>query len=338
MPDETARLLQAVSRTFSLSLAVLHASVRPVVGLAYLLARAADTIADTRLIERRQRIGHLEALRAELDAPGGSRLARGASAAAAAALPAERALLERLPDCLEAYRALPLPDRASVRALLLTLTQGMLEDLRAFPGEDAGTLAALDNRAALERYTYLVAGCAGEFWTDVHAAHRPRLRRRDLDAMRGLGVRFGQGLQLTNVLRDVPRDLRQGRCYLPREDLQRLGLAPRDLLDPAASDAARPLRDALIRSALERFEDGWRYVAAVPAAEGRMRLASVWPLLIGLRTLGRLAGTGRWLDPDLVVKVPRGEVYGVLACSGALGWSRGVLGWQVRRARRRIPL
>ena len=94
-----------------------------------------------------------------------------------------------------------------------------------------------------------------------------------LAAMRALGMRFGQGLQLTNILRDVPRDLRQGRCYLPRADLARLGLSPRDLLDPAAAATARPLVRELLQVALDRYDAGWRYTVAIPAGEPRMRLA-----------------------------------------------------------------
>ena len=69
MSDLTSALLKSVSRSFYLSLAVLPAAVRPAIGLAYLLARAADTVADTRLIDRRQRDTQLLALRAELDVP-----------------------------------------------------------------------------------------------------------------------------------------------------------------------------------------------------------------------------------------------------------------------------
>ncbi len=211
------------------------AAVRPTIGLAYLFARAADTIADTRLIERRARIVHLEALGEELTLARDGRLAAIVLAAAGSqSLPAERRLLERLPAIFAAYRELAAADQARVRRLLATIIEGMTEDLRVFPGEDEGKLAALETRADLDRYTYLVAGCVGEFWTDVHVAHRPRLAHWDGPAMQALGVRFGQGLQLTNVLRDVPRDLRTGRCYLPRADLARLGLEPGDLLDPAA--------------------------------------------------------------------------------------------------------
>ena len=101
--DLTSAILKSVSRSFYLSLAVLPAAVRPAIGLAYLLARAADTIADTRLIDRHQRITHLLALRAELDSPERGRLEAIVQATRGVqALEAERALLERLPECLEA--------------------------------------------------------------------------------------------------------------------------------------------------------------------------------------------------------------------------------------------
>jgi farnesyl-diphosphate farnesyltransferase len=334
--DLTAALLRRVSRSFYLSLAVLPRSVRPTIGLAYLFARASDTIADTRLIDRVSRIAHLEALRAAL-ADDGPSMAVGATAGAQA-LPAERRLLERLPDCLAAYRALPPADRARVHAVLTTIIEGQIQDLRVFPGEDEGKLAALETREDLDRYTYLVAGCVGEFWTEVHVAHRPRLARWDLPRMRALGTRFGKGLQLTNVLRDVPRDLRHGRCYLPRQDLARWGLEPRDLLDPGRAPAARPLLGEWLNTALDHYEAGWEYTFAIPRREARMRLACAWPLLIGLRTLDLLAASPNWLDPAITLKVPRVRVYGLMAHSLGTVWSTRALGRQARRLRERIRL
>jgi farnesyl-diphosphate farnesyltransferase len=254
------------------------------------------------------------------------------------ALPAERDLIHRLPECLAGYGSLAAADRERVRRLLGTIVEGMAGDLARFPGEDEGALAALETRAELDRYTYQVAGCVGEFWTDVHAAHRPRLRRWDLPRMRALGVRFGKGLQLTNVLRDVAHDLRQGRCYLPREDLARLGLEPRDLLDPRSGPAARPLLAELIGVALDHCEAGWQYTFAIPRAETRMRLACAWPLLLALRTLDLLAESPAWLDPAVTIKVPRAGVYGLMVRSLGTVWSTRALDRQARRLRERIRL
>lgn len=330
-------LLRRVSRSFYLSVAILSREVRPVVGIAYLLARAADTIADTGLLPREDRIVHLHALRHELDGPRPEAVAAIVAAVEPGQTsPAERELLLRLPECLAAYRALDEADRRRAGRLLAILIDGMSQDLRVFPADGEDSVGALETRADLVRYTYLVAGCAGEFWTDVHMAHRPRLRTWDAASMRALGVRFGQGLQLTNVLRDAPRDLREGRCYLPREDLAALGLAPRDLLHPKASATARPLLVELLRLALEWYESGWQYTLAIPAREVRLRLACSWPLLIGVRTLERLATSERWLDPGAVVKVPRAEVRGMMVRSLGAAWSNRALGAMARRARQRV--
>ena len=337
--DLTSALLKSVSRSFYLSISVLPAAVRPAIGLAYLLARAADSIADTRLIERGERIAHLLALRAELDVPVPGRVETIVEAARGIqSLGPERALLRRLPECLAAYRALLAEDRRRVRRVLETIVEGMTEDLTRFPGEDAGGLAALETRAELDRYTYLVAGCVGEFWTEVHVAHRPRLRRWDLEKMTALGVRFGKGLQLTNVLRDIPRDLRQGRCYLPRHDLALLGLEPNDLLEAKAGPVLRPLLVELLNVALDHYEAGWQYTFAIPRRETRMRLACAWPLLIGLRTLDLLAQAPNWLDPGVVLKVPRIRVYGMMAQSVATVWSTRALARKARQLRERIRL
>ena len=239
--DLLGSLLRQVSRSFYLSLAVLPRSLREPIGLAYLLARAADTVADTRLIPRDDRLGHLEILRR---AGAGELVDVRTLARACAPLQshaAERRLLERVGEAIARVEALAPADRHEVRAVLATLTSGMIFDLTRFPGEDTKGLAAIETLEELDHYVYLVAGCVGPFWTALHIAHRPRLSDWPLREMSEQGVSFGKALQLTNVLRDVPGDLAHGRCYLPARELAALGLGPRDLLEPAGAVRARPL-------------------------------------------------------------------------------------------------
>src|SRR6185436_18281735 len=112
------------------------------------------------------------------------------------------------------------------------ITSGQMLDLSRFGAASQTQIVALRHDAELEDYTYRVAGCVGEFWTRMCRAHI--FPRAPLDDARLLadGVRLGKGLQLVNILRDLPRDLRDGRCYLPSEELAPLGLKPSDLLDP----------------------------------------------------------------------------------------------------------
>jgi farnesyl-diphosphate farnesyltransferase len=327
-------LLRRVSRSFYLSLAILPRSLREPIGLAYLLARASDTVADTRLLPRDERLRHLATLRAAY--AGEARTDLAAISRAYAPLQshvAERELLERVGETLARVDALPERDRQAVRTVLATITEGQRFDLERFPGVDASDLAALDTPAELDRYTYLVAGCVGEFWTRLHVAHRPRLAGWDVAAMSADGVRFGKALQLTNVLRDVPADLRQGRCYLPARELAALGLQPRDLLQTIKTPAARPLLDRLLRDALAHYDAAWRYTLAIPRAEWRMRLACAWPLLIGLGTLAAIGRHANPLAAERPIKISRGAVRTILARSSLAVWSNAALRHEAGRLR-----
>jgi farnesyl-diphosphate farnesyltransferase len=329
-------VLERVSRSFALSIAVLPKSLRAPIGLAYLLARAADTIADTRIVPRPDRLGYLDLLRQELDLPAASRVGEIAEALTGPQrIPAEGELLTRLPECLTALREMAAGDRAHVRRLLQTLITGMQTDLRTFPGQDEGGLIALESRDDLDRYTYYAAGCVGEFWTDMVMAHRPACDQWDAEGMRRLGVRFGQALQMTNILRDLPQDLRIGRCYLPRQDLAAAGLTPADLLDPAAISRLRPVLRELLTAALECYDDAWAYTRALPRREWRVRLACSWPMLIGLQTLERIGHATNLLDPRVIVKISRSAVYGLLLSSSIRVWSNAALRRPVQAAGRR---
>jgi len=329
-------LLRQVSRSFYLSLAILPAPLREPLGLGYLLARAADTVADTRLIARPERIRHLDTLRRRYAGKPGDVAAVARACGPHQTQVAERRLLERLDAVLARLARLPDADRGRVRSVLTTLTDGMLFDLGRFPGDDAGGLAALATLEELDRYTYLVAGCVGEFWTDVHMAHRPRLACWEPTTMRAMGVRFGKALQYTNVLRDVPADLAHGRCYLPAGELAMLGLGPADLLEPAGAARARPLLDRLLDVALGHYDAAWRYTLAVPRREWRMRLACAWPLVIGQATLEMLAAHPNPLAAAPPVKVSRAAVRAILARTTLAAWSNQALAGTAARRRARI--
>ena len=90
-------------------------------------------------------------------------------------------------------------------------------------------MACWKREADLDRYTYFVAGCVGEFWTKISLDHTASLHHWNAEDMLARAVRFGKGLQLTNILRDLAQDLRIGRCYLPRTELSAVGVEPEQL-------------------------------------------------------------------------------------------------------------
>ncbi|NRO98152.1 squalene/phytoene synthase family protein [Paraburkholderia sp. NMBU_R16] len=330
-------LLKSVSRSFYLTLRILPTGVRDPVALAYLLARAADTIADTSLIAPAQRLELLLALRARVNgAPDDGSLVRrlGDEVAAQQGQADEKLLLESLGGAFDVLAQLDPADRDAVREIVTTLTMGMEFDLRTFPDERSGELGSLATFDDLDRYTYLVAGCVGEFWTKMTYAHLPGTLEEAAGTMIGRGIRFGKALQMTNVLRDCGKDLRIGRCYLPQRMLERFALAPQALLEAGASLRARPLMFELVGKTLALYRDALAYTFAIPARSIRLRLACIWPIMIGLETLLLLVENDRWLDPACVSKVPRSRVYGIIARSlvtvvstrALNAWAEGIIG------------
>lgn len=333
-------LLKNVSRSFYLSIRVLPASMREPVGVAYLLARSADTIADTRALAPEDRLERLLAFRSQVQGPSSEAAIRcivdGIRDRHGGVSRGEIALLESAGDVFGLLNKLRKDDGERVRRVVVTLTQGMELDLTTFPSEDSGTVVPLRTPEELDRYTYLVAGCVGEFWTLMAMAHDRSLSRWDSERMSADGERFGKALQLTNVLRDVPRDLRNGRCYLPQADLAAVGLDPEDLLDPANSDRARAVLLPWMRTALGHFQAAEDYVMATPRRCIRLRLAALWPILLGLGTLAVLARNQAWLDPERRSRVRRRWVYGMMLRSLVAVHSDTLVRFWIRGLRRKV--
>lgn len=336
-PPVVQDLLPRVSRSFYLTLRVLPARIRPPIGLAYLLARVTDTIADTNLIPVSRRLEALEqyrdAILGKTPQPGSVLPPQAAHSEKSASealderharrpcgLPpwaveiaehqaseAEKELLLRADEVLCALSQVDPGDRERIRNVLDVITKGQLGDVERFGAATTASPRSLTTAEELDAYTYAVAGCVGEFWTRMCRAHLFPEAFADDDPFTADGIRFGKGLQLVNILRDLATDLRLGRCYLPLEELAAVRLQPKDLLQPEAYAVVKPIYEAWCRRAWDHLQAGWRYTNALPPSQRRLRLACAWPILIGVRTLRRLEAANP-LDPDQRVKVPRPEV------------------------------
>ncbi len=325
-------LLRDVSRSFYLTLRVLPREIRDQMGLTYLLARAADSIADTDLLKPPDRLKTLSLLRDALVTGDGKRI--GSIQATLNEIrshkfvtetSAEEVLLRRLPECFQLFCLLTSDDSARVVEVLKELIGGMELDIQRFP-ED-GSLHSLETFEELEQFTYSAAGCVGLFWTKMCCAHILGFQSWyvKLDQMRSLGVRFGKALQWTNVLRDLPRDLANGRCYLPAKDLRDVGLAPYHLKDPAVYPRLEGLYHHYLDHALAHYRAAWEYTLSIPSEVRRVRLACIWPLWIGLETMAALRGAMNPLDARYRIKVPRSRVYAIVVRSFLSAGSESML-------------
>jgi farnesyl-diphosphate farnesyltransferase len=311
--DSLTALLKATSRSFYLTLRVLPAAIRPQIGLAYLLARTTDTIADTEILPVEQRLAALDKLRERIIGQSSAPLNFGELAQQQGS-PAEKLLLEKTEASLAELAALAPGDLKLVRDVLVTITSGQELDLRRFAGAAADRIIALETSAQLDDYTYRVAGCVGEFWTKMCRAHLFPRARLDEKQFIADGIRFGKGLQLVNILRDLSDDLKNGRCYLPAERLDPAHLLPEVLLSPANAAKFLPLFHNYLGEAELHLAAGWNYTNTLPYGQLRVRLACAWPVLIGLRTVKRLREASV-VDLHGRVKVPRSEVRRILFVS-----------------------
>jgi farnesyl-diphosphate farnesyltransferase len=299
-------VLKDVSRSFYQTLKVLPAGIRSQIGLAYLLARTTDTVADTELVPPELRLETLRQLSARVRGDSSAPIDFGKFTGHQGS-PAERVLLERCEESIGLLAKLSEADLQLVRQVLEIITSGQELDLKRFAGGSSTQLLSLRTEEEFEDYTYRVAGCVGEFWTRICRAHCfPKAPLNEAELLRD-AVRFGKGLQMVNILRDVPADLRRGRCYVPEERLHGVGLTPADLLRPDSETRFRPVYDAYLEQAAKHLQAGWSYTNSLPRRCVRIRLACAWPILIGMETL-QLLRTTPVLNPEKRIKVSRRRI------------------------------
>lgn len=278
--------------------------MRRATSVAYLLARAGDALADG-AGEVVERVKQLDALAEVVENGGEMRVSR--ELIAQHGHVGERELLVGLQVVLRMLGELPEGERDLVREVLTVIFSGQRLDLVRF-GErggiwkrDASTIPqARDGETPqplsedeLLDYTWRVAGCVGEFWTKLgFRVFGERFATAGEGEMLRLGRSYGMGLQLVNILRDMPDDLQAGRCYLP----------------VANGGDLRAEREHWGKIARECLADGKCYAGKL--RRGRLRVATVLPALLGEKTLDLLAGVD-W-KPVAGLKIRRGQVYAQL--------------------------
>ena len=305
--EKIDKLLETTSRSFYPTLKYLPKKTRGQIGLLYLLARVADTIADTKHGETTLLV---DALRTYNDVvqSGQGELPDVERLAELQENPHEAALLRNIPDVIEGLNEYSMEDRQRMLECLDIIVHGQLLDLERFgPANEGGNISALANDTELDDYTFRVAGCVGVFWTKMSLAHLMELSPEDEKLFMERGIRFGKALQMINILRDIPEDLRFGRCYIPADMLEQHGLQPEDLLDDSNLEAFRPLYDAYLDLTNEHLEAATAYIQMIPETQFRLKASCMLPVLVGQRTV-TLLRTGNILNSEERIKVTRDEM------------------------------
>ncbi|MGC8886080.1 MAG: phytoene/squalene synthase family protein [Verrucomicrobiia bacterium] len=310
--DELDEILKGVSRSFYLTLRFLPREIRPQVCIAYLIARASDTIADTCAIPAQNRVQYLTMLRERINGNITKEFENVVSELKeiqdSRCSEFERRLLNNIDQTISVMESFDEADIELIRAVIRNITTGQELDLRRFLNSNSNNIICLNSDKELDEYTYFVAGCVGEFWTKICLKKHLFADSINETLLIENGINYGKGLQLINILRDLPSDLKTGRCYIPVEMLKKHNLTPYELTKPENEKKFRPLYNLYINRAYSFLNCGSDYIKMIPQASARLKIATSFPLLIGFKTLGKLS-TENVLNPDIKIKISRHSVW-----------------------------
>jgi farnesyl-diphosphate farnesyltransferase len=276
------RILPGVSRTFALTIPVLPEGLAEIVTNAYLLCRLADTIEDDVGLDSGQKSLFHKRFVAVVE---GSEDAEAFAADLApllssSVLPDERVLVENTAKVIRVTHSFDAPQRRALNRCVRIMCSGMPEFQRN------KSLGGLDDLEEMSSYCYYVAGVVGEMCTELFLQHCAELEP-ERERLMTLAVSFGQGLQMTNILKDIWDDHQAGACWLPREvfgDGHSLERLEDWHLSPSFREGLRKLvgvAHAHLRNALE-------YTCMIPKRETGIRKFCLWAIGLAVLTLRKI--------------------------------------------------
>lgn len=277
------QLLEGASRSFAFTIPELPWPLRNVVANAYLLFRAADTIEDEDDLTLEQKQLFWEELIASVSGKEPSERLRNdlPHLLSPKTLPAERAIFENLPRLIHITRSLNAREREALERSIRLMCGGMsrYQVLRS-PG-------GLERLSDLNDYCYHVAGVVGEFLTDVFCNYSAEIAEKR-EILRTLAISFGQGLQMTNILKDLWKDLDRGTCWLPRDIFGKNGFDLKDLSRECGCDSFHKGLSQLIAITYGHLKNGLAYTLLIPRKETGIRKFCLWAIGLAIFTLKKL--------------------------------------------------
>jgi farnesyl-diphosphate farnesyltransferase len=296
------RILPHVSRTFALTIPQLPPTLSTPVTCAYLLCRIADTIEDEPALSAQETLAFLERFSAVATGTGDPTvLARDLEhRLSERTLATERDLVSNMDRVVRVTQSLGKAQQAAIQRCVGIMCYGMPRF------QFNASLRGLPRLSDLDDYCYYVAGVVGEMLTDLFCDYSPDIARRRT-ALYALSASFAQGLQMTNILKDVWEDRSRGACWLPQEVFTRHGV---DLakLTPESSDGRFSAGIAeLVAVAHAHLRNALDYTLLIPAREKGIRRFCLWAVGLAVLTLRRIARHPGF-TAGAHVKVPRSAV------------------------------
>ncbi len=326
------QILPHVSRTFALTIPQLPLGLRTAVTCAYLLCRIADTIEDEPALSPPETLAFLQRFSSVLDGHGDpARLAREIEGRLSdRTLATERDLVSNMERVLGVMASLNEPQRAAIRRCVELMCHGMPHF------QFSASLKGLARSSDLDDYCYYVAGVVGEMLTELFCDYSPEIARHR-PALSAIAASFAQGLQMTNILKDVWEDRSRGACWLPQDVFTRHGVDLAQVssqpFDPRFGAAFRELvgvAHAHLCNALE-------YTLLIPSKETGIRRFCLWAIGLAVLTLRKIEQNPRF-TAGAQVKVTHSAVAMTRLFTNVAGRSNWMLRALFAQAARGLPL
>ena len=286
--DLQTYLLKGVSRTFALTIPQLPKELYRVVSNAYLLCRIVDTIEDEPSLSWSQK-WYFSDLFVDVVASkaAASDFADGlAPLLSGSTIPAEHELITLSPHVIRITHSFNAHQRAALEHCISVMADGMVEF------QQRRSSAGLENLPQLDRYCYHVAGIVGETLTQLFCDYSDKISSNEAEMME-LAVSFGQGLQMTNILKDIWDDHKRGACWLPRDLFASQGFDLNHLIPGQHQPSFEKGLARLIGIAQRHLGNAVLYTLLIPRYEIGIRNFCLWA--IGMAVLA----AGAWaIDAD----------------------------------------
>ncbi len=308
MSDEAyqAYSLQGVSRTFALTIPQLPKNLRLQVGNAYLLCRITDTIEDEASLTIEQKeIFASEFIRVVKGDGIADHFASALSNELTDSTPeAERDLIRNTKRVIRLTHSFTLPQRRAIERCVEEMAIGMVRF------QKQQSLNGLRDTKELDNYCYYVAGVVGVMLTELFCNYSPSMAKNH-EQMLNLAVSFGQGLQMTNILKDIWEDQQRGACWLPRDVFSQCGFDMKDIATCRNDACYMAGLEYLIALATIHLRNALQYTLLIPVKEKGIRRFCFWSIGMALLTLRKI-NKHRDFQSGQEVKISRRSVKAVI--------------------------
>jgi farnesyl-diphosphate farnesyltransferase len=277
------RILPHVSRTFALTIPQLPEPLRVAVTNAYLLCRIADTIEDEPALPPEETLAFLERFMGVVAGRENAALLASEVEGRLSnrTLATERDLIVNMVRVLNVTASLSAPQRSAIQRCVDLMCYGMPRF------QATASIRGLAHAADLDEYCYYVAGVVGEMLTELFCEYSEGAARNRA-ALQSLAVSFAQGLQMTNILKDVWEDRSRGACWLPQEVFARYGVDLTQLNAGAANPGFNAGVNELIGVAHAHLRNALDYTLLIPAEQTGIRRFCLWAVGLAVLTLQKI--------------------------------------------------